>query len=234
MKKSVLFFLFLISSTFYSQEKVYFTEDFKELPTAEKAVYYSTYEELEKGTQRTTYFIDGTKRNSDFFSNYRKRVKEGSSIEWHKNGNKARDLFYIKNKIEGVSNSYYENGQIKRTEHFKNGLFVSGKCFDENGSEIAYFPYQKDPEFPGGIKLFYVYVAKNFKAPNSGQGQIVIGFSVELDGTLNHFEVIKSINKEMDLAAIKVLVNGPKWTPGQIDGKDAVVKLKIPITIKYN
>ncbi|MBX9887885.1 MAG: energy transducer TonB [Flavobacteriaceae bacterium] len=234
MKKSILFFFLLISITFYSQEKVYFTEDFKEVPSAENAVYYSTYEEVEKGTQRTTYFLDGTKRNSDLFSNYRKRMKEGTSIEWHKNGNKAREVQYIKNKIEGVTTSYYENGTIKRTENFKNGDFVNGKCFDESGNEIAFFPYRKEAQFPGGPKEFYTYIAKNFRQPNSSQGEIIIGFNVELDGSLNHFEIIKSINKEMDLAAIKVLANGPKWVPAQIDGKDTVQKLKIPITVKYN
>lgn len=234
MKTSILFLFLLISSAFYAQEKVYFTEDFKEVPSAEKAVYYSTYEEVEKGTQRTTYFIDGTKRNSDLFSNYRKRMKEGPSIEWHKNGAKAREVFYVKNKIEGITTSYYENGQIKRTENFKNDVFVNGKCFDENGKEIEFFPYRVEAQFPGGSKEFYTYIAKNFRQPNNSQGEIIIGFNVELDGSLNHFEIIKSINKEMDLAAIKVLANGPKWVPAQIDGKDTVQKLKIPIIIKYN
>ncbi|MBU0941276.1 MAG: energy transducer TonB [Bacteroidetes bacterium] len=234
MKKSILFFFLLISITFYSQEKVYFTEDFKELPSTENAVYYSTYEEVEKGTQRTTYFLDGTKRNSDLFSNYRKKMKDGPSIEWHKNGSKAREVQYVKNKIEGVTTSYYENGIIKRKENFKNGDFVNGKCFDESGNEIAFFPYRKEAQFPGGPKEFYTYIAKNFRQPNSSQGEIIIGFNVELDGSLNHFEIIKSINKEMDLAAIKVLANGPKWVPAQIDGKDTVQKLKIPITVKYN
>ena len=234
MKKSILFFLFLISTAFYAQEKVYFTEDFKEVPSAEKAVYYSTYEEVEKGTQRTTYFIDGSKRNSDFFSNYRKKIKEGKSIEWHKNGTKAREVFYVNNKMDGVTNSYYESGQLKRTENFKKGDFLNGICYDESGNEIEFFPYYKEAQYPEGSQKFYDYFQKNFRQPNSSQGEIIIGFTVELDGSLNHFEIIKSINKEMDLAAIKVLAKSPRWIPAQIEGKDTVQKTKIPLTIRYN
>jgi hypothetical protein len=35
-------FIFLVNSIALRQEKSTFTEDFKELPSAEKAVYYST------------------------------------------------------------------------------------------------------------------------------------------------------------------------------------------------
>jgi hypothetical protein len=52
-----------------------------------------------------------------------------------------------------------------------------------------------------------------------------------LDGTLNHFEVIKSVNKQIDLAVIKTLVKGPKWIPGKIDGKASAIKHKVSINI---
>ncbi|WP_158728015.1 MULTISPECIES: hypothetical protein [unclassified Flavobacterium] len=53
-----------------------------------------------------------------------------------------------------------------------------------------------------------------------------------MDGSLNHFEVIKSINKEIDLAVIKTLVRSPKWLAGKIDGKAIVTKHKLPITLQ--
>ena len=82
------------------------------------------------------------------------------------------------------------------------------------------------------MKSFYDYVAKKNKSPNSARGEIRIEFYVELDGTLNHFEVVKSINKEMDLSAIRLLVNSPKLTPEKIDGKDARVTFGLPINVK--
>lgn len=232
MKKLLLLFVLFCSIHFYAQKRIYFTEDFKELPSVENATYYSIYEDHKEGTQRTTYYIDNTIYKRDQFSNYKKRILNGTSESWYKSGTKQTLAFYIKGKLEGVQTRYFENGQVKRTENFEKDKFVDGKCFNENGIEIDFFPYYVKPEFPGGMKAFYDYVANNFKSPNSAKGEIKIGFHVELDGTLNHFEVIKSLNKEMDLAAIRLLVNSPKWTPGKIDGKEARVKFGIPITVQ--
>ncbi|TDD76947.1 energy transducer TonB [Flavobacterium caseinilyticum] len=232
MKKLLLLFVLFFSVQIFSQDKVYFTEDFKELPSADNAIYYTIYEDSPEGTLRTTYYLDNTVYSKDQFSNYKRRILNGTSEKWYKNGVKEMHSIYIKGKQEGIQTRYFENGKIKRTENFKNGEFVDGNCFDENGTEIDFFPYFIKPEFPGGMKAFYDYVANNFKSPNSAKGEIKIGFFVELDGTLNHFEVLKSINKEMDLSAIRLLVNSPKWTPGKVDGKNARVKFSIPLTVK--
>lgn len=232
MKKLLLLFVLFFSLQIFPQGKVYFTEDFKELPSADNAIYYTIYEGSPEGTLRTTYYLDNTVYSKDQFSNYKKRTLNGTSEKWYKNGVKEMLAIYSKGKQEGIQTRYFENGKIKRTENFKNGEFVNGNCFDENGNEIEFFPYYIKPEFPGGMKAFYDYVANNFKSPNSAKGEIKIGFFVELDGTLNHFEVLKSINKEMDLSAIRLLVNSPKWTPGKIDGKNARVKFSIPLTVK--
>ena len=70
------------------------------------------------------------------------------------------------------------------------------------------------------VKWYYNYITCNFKTPNNSKGEIIFGFFVEINGTLNDFEIIKSINKEIDLAVIRLLVKSPKWTPGKIDGKN--------------
>jgi protein TonB len=62
MKKLILFyekllsFCFIIFSYFLPQKKVYYTEDFKELSTAEGAAYYSTYENDKEGTTRHLFY----------------------------------------------------------------------------------------------------------------------------------------------------------------------------------
>lgn len=232
MKKLLLLFVLLSSATFYAQKKVYFTEDFKELPFAENAIYYTIYEPNGKGTVRTTFYINDNIYSKDYFSNYKKREIDGTSERWYPNGKREALAIYVKGKQEGPQTRYYESGKIKRVENYKNGDFVDGKCYDENETEIAFFPYYIKAEFTGGEKAFYDFIASDFKKPNNSVGQVIIGFSVELDGTLNHFEVIKSVNKEIDLAVIKTLVRSPKWLPGKIDGKASVTKHKLPITLQ--
>jgi protein TonB len=232
MKNFILLFVLFWSVQFFAQEKVYFTEHFKELPSADNAIYYTIYEDSPEGTLRTTYYLDNTVYSKDQFSNYKKRTLNGTSEKWYKNGAKEMLAIYSKGKQEGIQTRYFENGQVKRNENFKNGKFVDGKCFDENGTEIEFFPYYVKPEFPGGMKAFYDYLAKKIKSPNSSKGQIKIAFVVELDGTLSDFKIIEGINYDMNVEAVRVLFNSPKWIPGKIDGKDARVKFDLPITVK--
>ena len=232
MKNLLIVFILLFSLTFYAQKKVYFTEDFKELPSAVNAFYYTIYEENEEGTLRTSYYIDNSLYSKDQFSNYKKRIINGTSESWYQNGAKKTLALYSKGKQEGVQTRYYENGQIKRTENFKNNKFVDGKCFDKNGTEIDFFPYYTKPEFPGGINAFYKYIAQNFKSPNSAKGQIKITFTVEKDGTLTDFKIVEGLNYDMNVEALRVLFHSPKWLPGKIDGEIASVKFGLPLTVK--
>jgi len=232
MKKLLFLFVLLSSFRFYAQEKIYYTEDFKELSKVDGATYYSTFENSKEGTQRKTYNIDGTIKNSDQFSNYRKRILNGTSVNWHKNGNKESVLLYAKGKQEGIQTRYYENGQVKRTENYQNGEFIDGTCLDENGSEVTFFPYYVKPEFPGGINEFYKYVGKNFKHLNSAKGKIRVAFVVETDGTLRDFKITEGLNYDMNVEALRVLFYSPRWIPGKVDGKDARAKYTIPITIQ--
>lgn len=232
MKITASAILLFITTFIWAQQKVYFTKDFKELPSQSNATYYNIYEPNGKGTIRTTFYINDSIYSKDYFSNYKKRQIDGTSERWHPNGKRESLAIYVKGKQEGPQTRYYESGKIKRIENYKNGEFVDGKCFDENETEIAFFPYYVKPEFPGGNKAFYDFISSNFRAPNNSMGEVIIGFSVELDGTLNHFEVIKSVNKQIDLAVIKTLVKCPKWIPGKIDGKAVVIKYKIPINIQ--
>jgi len=139
MKNLILLVVLFWSLQFFAQKKVYFTEDFKELPSADNAIYYSIYEDKPEGTLRTTYYLDSAVYSKDEFSNYKRRILNGTSERWYKNGAREILAIYVKGKQEGVQTRYFENGQIKRTENFKKGKFVDGKCFDEHGAKIVFF-----------------------------------------------------------------------------------------------
>ncbi|RBQ06907.1 energy transducer TonB [Pedobacter miscanthi] len=90
---------------------------------------------------------------------------------------------------------------------------------------------QKQPLYPGGISKFYDYLAKEMKYPaaakkNKTQGKVFASFIVEKDGTLTDVRVIRSLSKETDAEAIRVLRNSPKWNPAQNKG--------IAVRVKYN
>jgi hypothetical protein len=89
MKNHFALLVLSVINFYLLAKKIYYTEDFTELFTAEGATYYSTYEDNERGTTRTTYFIDGTIRNYDQFSNFKTYFKWDSKV-----GLKGRIWFF--------------------------------------------------------------------------------------------------------------------------------------------
>jgi len=71
----------------------------------------------------------------------------------------------------------------------------------------AEMPYNDDdftpPDFPGGLKKFYVYLSKNIHYPpnvvkNRIQGKVYLNFSIEKDGSIGDIKVVKGISKDLD------------------------------------
>ncbi|WP_158825131.1 energy transducer TonB [Mucilaginibacter lacusdianchii] len=86
------------------------------------------------------------------------------------------------------------------------------------------------PEFPGGDKAWTAYINRNLNH-NSGtaKGRVIISFTVEKDGSITNTKVIRSIAKEIDDEALRVIKHSPKWRPGMFNGKPAARSYVIPI-----
>lgn len=93
------------------------------------------------------------------------------------------------------------------------------------------------PSFPGGEKQFENYLVKNIHYPDSSlkhhvHGKVYLDFVVEKDGSIGNIRVFKSVSKDIDAEAIRVLKNSPKWTPGTHQGKPDSVYYRIPINFQ--
>jgi protein TonB len=89
------------------------------------------------------------------------------------------------------------------------------------------------PEFPGGIKNFYAFVAKNYKMPNEEElkGIVFVIFVVEKDGSLTDIKIFKDIGFETGKEAIRVLKLSPKWKPAELNGKKVRCSYSLPIIL---
>ena len=101
------------------------------------------------------------------------------------------------------------------------------ECFDKD-----YF--EEMPEFPGGIDKMLQFIAENVRVPKcviaaQVKGRSIIEFVVEKDGTVSDFKVVRSLNKECDEEAVRVLKTMPKWKPGMERGKPIRVKYTVPV-----
>jgi protein TonB len=93
---------------------------------------------------------------------------------------------------------------------------------------------EQKPEFPGGIDKFYLFVGKNYNAPEEEglKGKVYVTFVVEKDGSLTDIKVVRDIGYGTGKEAIRVLNKCPKWLPGEQNGKKVRVLYSLPITIQ--
>jgi protein TonB len=87
------------------------------------------------------------------------------------------------------------------------------------------------PSFPGGEKAYYKFLARNLKRPNQDDvfGRVFVSFFVEKDGSLSDFKVERSLGKDYDKEALRVLRKSPKWLPARRNGKAIRIKYVVPI-----
>lgn len=92
------------------------------------------------------------------------------------------------------------------------------------------------PDFPGGMKKFYQFVANNFQIPIDlkGNGKIYIKFIVEMDGSITNEEILRDIGFGTGEEAIRVIKLSPKWIPAKKDGVPVRVQYSLPITLQQS
>ena len=97
--------------------------------------------------------------------------------------------------------------------------------------------FEEMPEFPGGMEKLIQFIEENTHLPKcvtyaSVEGRSVIEMVVEKDGTLSDFKVVRSLHKDCDAEAIRVLKTMPKWKPGKVCGKPIRVKYTVPVQFR--
>jgi len=115
-----------------------------------------------------------------------------------------------------------------------------GPSSDGQGSSDAsgiYTTLDVYPRFPGGDQSRLFYLRSNIRYPaismKAGtQGEVMILFIVEADGSISNVSVNKGIGKECDEEAIRVVKSMPRWDPGRRSGKSVRVLVRMPIVFK--
>lgn len=90
------------------------------------------------------------------------------------------------------------------------------------------------PEFPGGVKEFYSFIAKNFRAPDVAglKGKVIVAFVVDKDGSLTDIKVLRDVGFGSGTEAIRVLGLSPKWIPAKQNGEHVRCAYVLPINIE--
>jgi TonB family protein len=84
----------------------------------------------------------------------------------------------------------------------------------------------------GGRKAYKAYLAQNVHYPqqaleNKIEGKVTVQFVVETSGLLNEFKVLKSVGHGCDEEVIRLIKNGPQWTPSKLNDVSQRAKVKV-------
>lgn len=122
-------------------------------------------------------------------------------------------------------------------EFYELGQFIKGVSW-LNGTRMEYSKAQVQPEFQGGIKEFYKFLASNIRYPPDAArrgvaGKVMLSFVVCEDGSMCDYKVEKRAGYGLDEEALRVakLMSG-KWEPGEMRGQKVRVKYNVPINFQ--
>jgi beta-lactamase regulating signal transducer with metallopeptidase domain len=106
-----------------------------------------------------------------------------------------------------------------------------------NNNRISETTNVKQPQFPGGIEKFYMFVGQNFRMPEEFskqklEGKLFVEFMVEKDGSLSEFKIVKDLGYGVSDEVIRVLKLSPKWIPATENGQAVRVLYSLPITLQ--
>lgn len=110
--------------------------------------------------------------------------------------------------------------------------------FPEVKDDIQLFP-DVEASFPGGDSLMLEFIYTNLKYPEYAkdyniQGKVFIQFVVEIDGSLSHFDVLRTPHQVLSDESKRILLLMPKWNPAEQLGKKVRSRYTLPIAFKLN
>jgi periplasmic protein TonB len=108
-------------------------------------------------------------------------------------------------------------------------------CNAQDEQPANFASLQVKPEYPGGIREFYMFVNQNFRVPDVPTSQVLrvtVSFVVERDGSLSGVRCLKDPGYGMGDEAVRVVKACPeKWSPGIQNGKPVRAQYILPIVI---
>jgi TonB family protein len=84
----------------------------------------------------------------------------------------------------------------------------------------------------GGRDAFRQYLKKNLRYPetaiqNKIEGRVTVQFTVSADGQLSDFKVLKGIDSQCDAELIRLIQQGPVWSPSKQNNQPVTDKVKV-------
>ena len=90
-----------------------------------------------------------------------------------------------------------------------------------------------EPEFPGGMEMFYSYLMKRLDYSKIKSGEkLMVAFTVNELGEMKKIRLVQFKDETTAIEILNALKNFPKWKSAYKLGNPVSVELKIPIVFK--
>lgn len=261
----LLISIFSISTSFSQATgtKEFFTKNWRYCDSS-VAVYYTITElDSEDAGVVSTFHKDGIIKSQVSYSCISKKIENGISQNFGKEGKiisqftyqegKKNGAFfhyfdtggikiqgkYVADSLEGSLYSYYENGASRRKDFYAAGKLKDGKCFTASGLDTAYFAYEIDAEFPDGTKGLMRWIQTNMQYPqdaieNDIQGRVYVSFVVGKKGVVSDIQIERGVASILDNEVMRLIGQMPDWKPGELDGFKVSSTMRLPINFTLN
>ncbi|MCO4292886.1 hypothetical protein NF867_08440 [Solitalea sp. MAHUQ-68] len=169
-----------------------------------------------------------------------KVVDNGTGLfKSYNNGKLEEEGPLVNSAKEGTWTGFYESGDKRYEEIYKEGRFISGIAFNKQGVKTPYTQSYSDALPEGGMTAFYSEILNHLIIPDKLRYEtnkcIWISFLVNSEGKIKNVELLQGIEAEFDLKIVnKIAYSDTKWKPAMIHGTPIDYTYTIPITINFN
>ena len=189
-------------------------------------------------------------------------MKQKAKIEVNEEGTKATAVTVAEMSVKGISNRprivefHATRSFVYYIVENKTGtiLFMGTYCGEEGGETVnikgsseennqtdylktIFKSVEQMPRFPGGEAALMKYIESRLNYPpmaakNNIQGRVVVQFVIDKTGKVGEVNVVRSVDKDLDKEAIRLVKTLPNFTPGRQNGQAVPVWYTLPVTFK--
>ena len=105
----------------------------------------------------------------------------------------------------------------------------------KKNDDTVYRSVEHMPQFPGGDAALMKYLESHINYPPMAayiEGHVIVQFVVKKDGSIGDVNVVRSLDKDLDAEAVRVVKSMPKFIPGRHNGEAVSVWYTLPVSFK--
>ncbi len=202
------------------------------------------------------YNYVGPMIRQETFKDYDLTVPHGRFVWYRANGSLDSSGLVYNGKKDGwweytepdsgklIRSEWYDKGKLlEKTDYFnKRRYYNDGRVEDldqpKDTSTKKDSVVQIEATQKGGMKAWKQYLEKNINTPQrfihlysaGTRLKVIVNFRIEKDGTIGQIYLRQSAEFSVDMEAVRVISNGPRWIPAMQNGKPVIYRQTQTIT----